>query len=315
MADGPGRITLWGVEVFVATAEEASISAAARRLGSSPATVSQQITNLEGVLGTVLLDRSTRPISPTAAGQLFLRRANAILNEAALARAELASADYTRMTRLRLGIVEDFDAEVTPRLLAGMAETMPDCQFLLETGASHRLLDLLDQRALDIAVVAEGGALPDWVEVHPLLAEPFIAAVPKGAGSEMLRDMPLISYTTRHLMGRQIAAHLKSQQLNFSHRFELDSYHAILAMVAEGTGWSILTPLGWLRASRFRDKVDVMPLPFGTLSRRISLMARKDLLGSVPGWVSGDLRSQIADAIVAPTTQEMPWLRDTMRVL
>ena len=31
MADTPGRITLWGIEVFVATAEEASISAAARR--------------------------------------------------------------------------------------------------------------------------------------------------------------------------------------------------------------------------------------------------------------------------------------------
>ncbi len=315
MADGPGRITLWGVEVFVATAEEASISAAARRLGSSPATVSQQITNLEAVLGTALLDRSTRPVTPTASGQLFLRRANAILNEAALAKAELASADYTRLTRLRLGIVEDFDAEVTPRLLAGMAETMPDCQFLLETGASHRLFDLLDQRALDIAVVAEGGAVPDWAEVHPLLTEPFIAAVPKGTSAEALREIPLISYTSRHLMGRQIAAHLKRQRLTFSHRFELDSYHAILAMVAEGTGWSILTPLGWLRASRFRDRVDVMPLPFGDLSRRISLMARKDMLGTVPDRTSEALRRQIVETIVAPTTAELPWLRDEMRVL
>ena len=130
--------------MFVATAEERSISAAARRLGASPATVSQQITNLEGVVGTVLLDRTARPIVPTAAGQMFLRRANVILNEAAQARAELALADYARLTRLRLGVIEDFDADVTPRLLAGLAEKMADCQFLLETGASHRLLDLLD---------------------------------------------------------------------------------------------------------------------------------------------------------------------------
>ncbi|MDP5348271.1 MAG: LysR family transcriptional regulator, partial [Paracoccaceae bacterium] len=33
MVDSPGRITLWGIEVFVATAEEGSISSAARRLG------------------------------------------------------------------------------------------------------------------------------------------------------------------------------------------------------------------------------------------------------------------------------------------
>ena len=51
MAGATGRITLWGIEVFVATSEEASISAAARRLGASPSAVSQQLTNLEGALG------------------------------------------------------------------------------------------------------------------------------------------------------------------------------------------------------------------------------------------------------------------------
>ncbi|MGA0924958.1 MAG: helix-turn-helix domain-containing protein, partial [Lutimaribacter sp.] len=62
MVDSPGKITLWGVEVFVATAEEGSISAAARRLGASPSAVSQQLTNLEGAIGTTLLQRNTRPV-------------------------------------------------------------------------------------------------------------------------------------------------------------------------------------------------------------------------------------------------------------
>ncbi len=35
-------------------------------------------------------------------------------------------------------------------------------------------------------------------------------------------------------MGRLIAAHLARQNLTLSHRFELDSYHAIMAMVAAG---------------------------------------------------------------------------------
>ncbi|MFQ6549876.1 LysR family transcriptional regulator [Aestuariibius sp. 2305UL40-4] len=315
MADSAGRITLWGVEVFVATAEERSISAAARRLGASPATVSQQITNLEGVVGTVLLDRTARPVVPTAAGQMFLRRANVILNEAAQARAELALADYARLTRLRLGVIEDFDADVTPRLLAGLAEKMTDCQFLLETGASHRLMDLLDTRALDVAVVADQGDAPEWAEVHPVLEEPFVAAIPKGYAVEELRDKPLISYTSRHVMGRQIAAHLQREGLVLSHRFELDSYHAILAMVAEGLGWSILTPLGWRRAQRFRDRVSVVALPFGQLSRRISLIARKDLLGKIPTQMAEQLRREIEVGVVAPSRAEMPWLGEAMRVL
>ena len=41
----------------------------------------------------------------------------------------------------------------------------------------------------------------------------------------------------------QIAAHLARQNMGQAARFELDSYNAILAMVAEGEGWTILTPL------------------------------------------------------------------------
>ncbi len=79
-------------------------------------------------------------------------------------------------------MIEDFDADVTPRLLSDMADNFKGCQFLLETGASHRLFDLLDSRALDVIVAADMGATADWMEVHPLISEPFVAAVPKGAG-------------------------------------------------------------------------------------------------------------------------------------
>jgi DNA-binding transcriptional LysR family regulator len=91
-------------------------------------------------------------------------------------------------------------------------------------------------------------------------------------------------------MGRQIAGHLSRQNLTLSHRFELDSYHAIMAMVAEGAGWTILTPLGFLRAGRFRDRADVIPLPFAPLSRTISLTARREVLQDMPARVAGRLR-------------------------
>ena len=317
MAASTGRITLWGVEVFVATAEEASISAAARRLGTSAATVSQQLTNLEGAIGTSLLNRSERPVTLTPAGEMFLRRANTILNEADQARAELAMADLSRLTRFRLGMIEDFDADVTPRLLSDMADTLKNCQFLLETGASHRLFDLLETRALDVVVATDMGAAP-WMEVHPLLQEPFVVAVPKGsvAGdpARALRRMPLIQYTTRHHMGRMIAAHLARQNLTLSHKFELDSYHAIMAMVAAGAGWTILTPLGWLRAQRFRDSVDVIAMPFAPLTRVISLTARRDVLGEMPAGIAAQLRPLLQGMIVDPARAELPWLCDDLAV-
>jgi len=315
MTVSAGRITLWGVEVFVATADERSLTAAAQRLGTSAATISQQLTNLETAIGTTLLNRQERPVTLTPAGMMFLRRANAILNEADQARAELAMADLSRLTRFRLGMIEDFDADVTPRLLSSLAEAMPSCQFLLETGASHRLFDALEARALDLIVAADMGAVGAGMVVHPLLEEPFVAAIPAGAGAGATDTLPLIQYTTRHHMGRQIAAHLARAARHPSHRFELDSYHAIMAMVADGAGWTILTPLGWLSAQRFHPGVQVVPLPLPPLSRTISLTARAGVLGEMPANVAAQLKALVQDLIVTPTVTALPWLSAAIKVL
>ncbi len=223
MAEQQGRVTLWGIEVFLAVAEEGAISAAAKRLGVSPSAISQQLTGLESALAAVLLDRSARPMRLTPAGAMFRRHAQTILNAEAEARADLAVADLSGLTTLRLGMIEDFDAGVTPSLLSALAAELKGCRFLLETGASHRLLDQLESRSLDIVVAADldsDTADQGWREVHPLLAEPFLAITPKGQRAE---DLPLIQYTARHVMGRQIAGHLARQNLRLAHRFELDS--------------------------------------------------------------------------------------------
>lgn len=321
MKQSQDRFTLWGIEVFVATVEEASISAAARRLNTSPATVSQQLTNLEKAIGAMLLNRNSRPVTATPAGEMFRKRAQSILNEASLARTELARADFSALTRFRLGMIEDFDADVTPALLSQMAQSLQGCQFLLETGASHRLIDLLDARALDVIVAADMGAAADWMEIHPLLREPFVAVVPKGLVDEtadileQLQPKPLIQYTSRHHMGQQISAHLARQNLTISHQFELDSYHAIMSMVASGAGWSITTPLGWMRAQRFKDDVVLLPLPFEELNRTISLTARRDVLQDMPAKAAQSLRPLLNDMIVEPVLRKMPWLEGKLSLL
>jgi DNA-binding transcriptional LysR family regulator len=313
MADPEGRITLWGIEVFVAAAEEGSISAAARRLGVSPSAVSQQVSALEAVLGAVLLDRSGRPVQVTPAGGMFRRHAQVILNAASEARAELAMADLSGLTTLRLGVIEDFDSDVTPRLLSTLARDLNGCRFLLETGASHRLMDQLEARALDIVIAADTDQPPeDWREIHPIMAEPFVAVAPPGA---IIDDLPLILYTARHLMGRQIAAHLARHGLKPAHRFELDSYAAILAMVAGGEGWTILTPLALHQARAFRASVQVRPLPLPALSRTLSLSARSGILHGIPAQIAQRLKPLIAEVVITPALATTPWLAPALRIL
>ena len=162
MSDKVGRLTLWGVEVFLAVAEEGAVSTAAKRLGASPSAVSQQISNLEAALGTELVNRRERPMTLTPAGRVLRRRAQSILLEAARARSEIAGLDLSQLGQLRLGMVEDFEATVTPLLIAKMADTLTDTRFELETGPSHRLVDRLEHRTLDVIVAADLHAGADW---------------------------------------------------------------------------------------------------------------------------------------------------------
>lgn len=316
----PGRITLWGIEVFVATAEERSITAAARRLGASASAVSQQLTNLESALGVALLVRKARPMALTPAGEAFRRRAHTILNEAAQARAEMSVAGAERLTRLRLGVIEDLEADVTPQLLVRMADRLEGCQFLLETGASHVLYDQLEAEALDVIVAAEMGEVPVWAEHHAILTEGFVVAAPRGMvdGSgdvlSQLKSHPLVQYTTRHHMGRLIGTHLAQQNLTMAHRFELDSYHAILALVGQGVGWTILPPLALLRARRVIGSLELFDLPFAPLSRQIVLMARQGVLDEVPGVVARELRDLLREVLVAPAVEAYPHLSVRLQV-
>jgi len=84
--------------------------------------------------------------------------------------------------------------------------------------------------------------------------------------------------------------------------------------VAGGAGWTILTPLGWLRAQRFRAQVDLVPLPFEPLTRRISLTARRGVHGEMPAEVAGKLRGILNEMIVTPAIQQAPWLKDHMKI-
>lgn len=321
MVDTPGKMTLWAIEIFVAAVEEGTISLAAKRLNASPSSVSQQLTNLETALGVQLLNRSTRPMEMTSAGQLFLRRAQNVLGEVTQAKAELAVYNFSQMVRLRIGVVDDFDADVTPALMTNLSKKMNGCQFLLETASSYDLAEALESRSMDVIVTADFDITAEWMEVHPLLTEPFVIVAPKGAVNqegdvlEQLLNMPFIRYSSRTMMGRQIEAHLARQRINLPNRFEFNTYHAILCMVADNAGWTITTPLGYMRAQRFVADVDVMPLPFKEMSRSISLIARKDMMDRIPSDVAEIIRPLLQEKLIKPCVADIPWLENKFRMI
>src|SRR5690242_14794077 len=80
------------LESFVRSAQAASFSAAARRLGLTPAAVSQNVARLEARLGVRLFQRSTRGLTLTEPGERFLREVSGGLDTLQTAIANVAQA-------------------------------------------------------------------------------------------------------------------------------------------------------------------------------------------------------------------------------
>ena len=313
-------ITLRGIEVFEALARSGSVAQAAQVTGLSQPAVSQQMRNLETAIGTDLIDHTRRPMRLTPAGETFLRRAGAALSELRLAQSELTVMDLAHLSDLSLGVIDDFDNDLTPRLATILADSMAGCRFRMITAGSNQLTAAVRDQSLHMALSASNGQTMDGVAEYPVARDPFIIVCPAGidtASDALLAgtDLPFLRYEAEQLIGRQIEVHLAAQGIALATRFEIGSHLALMAMVARGIGWAITTPLGYMRAARFHDRIVARPLPLPPLARQISLYAGADWASSVPQDIAQTARQLLQSHMVAPALAALPWLSDQLRVL
>ncbi len=314
-------VTLRGLEVFEALAKSGSVAQAAEITGLSQPAVSQQLRNLEKALGSDLVDHGRRPMVLTAAGRSFLSRTQAVLSELRLAQSELTVMDLSHLPALALGLIDDFDNDLTPRLATILADSLTQCRFKMVTAPSHDIYRAMEAKELHIGVAASTGELRSGITEYPLVEDPFILVTPRGSildpediGNQ-LNHLPLLRYARDQLIAQQIASHLSRSKLEFEDRFEIGSHLALMAMVARRIGWAITTPLGYMRAGRFHDEVDAFPLPFTGFSRRISLFSQADWPDTVPLEVAGTVRRLVQSQMITPAINRLPWLAGQLRVI
>ena len=130
-----------GMTIFVQVAELRSFAAAGQRLGISASAVSKGVARLEQKLGVRLFQRSTRSVSLTAEGTLFLERCRRILAEIAAVENELASTTATPQGRLRVSL--PLVSGLMWPVLSAFASHYP--QIELDLDFSDRLVDVVDE--------------------------------------------------------------------------------------------------------------------------------------------------------------------------
>jgi len=300
------RFPSWELlESWVTVVECRSISEAARQLGISQAGVSQRIKTIESLLDTLLLDRTTRPALPTAAGQRLFEHAASLLQGAGQMVESIRNITRDKRLVVRIGCVDSFAATIGPTIIRGLAGTSR--QIRLWSGITPILDEQLNGRHLDFAVTTSEIAQAPGVMKRMIFTEPYYVVVPKDFArssfttlSDLGKRLQLIRYSGRSFIGRQVDAYLSGYAENIERSYEFDATDPMLSLVAAGLGFAITTPLCIWQSRHFVNDVSVVSLsafsrsgrPYQHLSRSFYLSYRESELGSLPLELF-DLLSQV----------------------
>lgn len=121
-------VDLTGLTVFLAVAEARSFRAAAERLGVTHPAVSQALRRLEDRVGVALVQRTTRSVSLTEAGDALYRRIAPAIADVGLALDETSDRDSAPSGLLRLAVSSIAERFISGPLLAGFTQAHPAVQ-------------------------------------------------------------------------------------------------------------------------------------------------------------------------------------------
>jgi molybdate transport repressor ModE-like protein len=234
-----------------AVAEEGSVAAAARRLGYSQPGVSQQLTTLERLLESRLVERRPggREATLTEAGRLVLRHGAALLARAQAADADLRELQSGAVRTLRLGVFPSVGARVVPPLLQRLARQWPQIDVVLvEDPSDRRLLEQVEAADLDLAFamlpLGDGPFAAVEVLRDPyvvlLAADSPMAERTRALGPQELGELPLIGF--RHSQAYP-EAFLRAHGIAARIRFRIDDNETLVGLVAAGIGAALVPRL------------------------------------------------------------------------
>ncbi|GAA2626982.1 LysR family transcriptional regulator [Paractinoplanes durhamensis] len=247
-----GRVELRHFEYFVAVAEERSFTRAAARLHVVQSGVSSVIKALERDLGADLLERNSKRVALTDAGEALLPRARAALDAAQAARDVVAEVRGGLRGTLRIGTLTSVGLIDVPVLLGTFHRTHPGVmlQLTVSPRGSVGLLDALADGSLDLALVSVPGRPPAGIQVRQVAWRRLDLVLPEGhrladadevtiadLADELFVDFPE-GYGNRVVVDRAFAAAGIRRRVGV----EVIDIGSGASFVREGLGIAVLPP-------------------------------------------------------------------------
>lgn len=244
------NVTLRQLRIFRAIAENRNFSRAGDQIGLTQPAVSRAMAELEDQLGLKLLDRTTREVVLTDAGQSLALRLPRLLDELDQTLLEVKGLAQARRGKVRVASSPTLSANLMPACIAECAQREPAIQLVLLDRIQQDVLDSVRRGEVDFGVVVEPSAMDD-LHGEAIARDPFVLVVPpthrfaaqKSVRWSALDGQPLVlldhASGSRRLIDRALAAHGARCEV----RQQLGHPTTAFRMVEAGIGLSVMPGL------------------------------------------------------------------------
>lgn len=268
------------LRVFVTVAQARSFSRAGEMIGLSQSAVSHSVKELETQTGVKLLDRTTREVVLTEAGQQLATRLERLLDELNSTLRDVGRLGQQLSGTVRVAASQTISAHLIPQCIAESNHRYPDIDFVLHDRPQQWVLESIRQGEVDFGIVIDPGAVSD-LECEVVLSEPFLLLC---RDDDPLASLPQVTWQA--LQGANLVlqdyasgsrplidAALAAQGVKATIVQEIGHPATLFPMVEAGIGISVLPALA-------------LPLPQGSrltvkrflpcIERQLMLVRRKN---------------------------------------
>jgi len=269
-------MNLTALQIFKSVVEQGGVNKAAAKLHRVPSNVTTRIKQLEEQLGAKLFLRIGRRLALSAEGKLLLPLADQLLRLSSEAEAALRN-EKPRGT-LRIGALESTAASRLPPVLSRYHQLYPDVQIELVTGTSGALVSRVHKEDVEAAFVAEPFNA-NGLEIQMAFVEELVLITPKSFGqvrsAKDIGNRTVIAFSAGCSYRQRLETWLGASKVLPDRVMEFQSYHAIIACVAAGSGLAVV-PRAVLELTRADRNVAMTALPARIAKTRTQLVWRRE---------------------------------------
>lgn len=266
---------------FICITRHGSVAAAAREIGLTAAAAGQQLQHLEEEIGVELFDRNKRSLVLNNQGRALIEPIQEII---ACYEALGAGLKTELSGTIVLGALVSSLMGYFGKALDELKRNYPELEIKLIAGLSSEFLEQVLEGRLDAAIVTESPfTIPQsalWTELYK---EPMVLILPlsnskiggfKKSTELIPGNLPFIRFERKTWTGYLVDQTIKVNKLIVNEGMEINSVEAIIELVRQGLGYSIIPQLAnvdWKNDPRARIQV----LPGKTIYRKVGLLERK----------------------------------------